>query len=172
MILQCYNTQKSNMKVRIILALLASLVMFVPARSGDKIKIYDFQNFETFLNKSNDTTYFIHFWATWCIPCIKELPEFNKFAEDYANHNVSVILVSLDFSGQLKDRLIPFLRKHNITSKVIVLDDPNQNYWINKVSPEWTGAIPATLIYNKDYSKFYEKSLTYEELVLSINKKL
>jgi thiol-disulfide isomerase/thioredoxin len=158
------------MKVRNILAVLISCMIFASYGFGEKVDIYDFQSFKKFLNKNNDTTYFIHFWATWCIPCLKELPEFNKFAEDYADHKVSVILVSLDFPNQVDSRLIPFLRKNNITGRVIVLDDPNQNYWINKVSPEWTGAIPATLIYNKNYSEFYEKSLTYEELVSNIRK--
>lgn len=159
------------MKGRLVFIILFSWLILVYARSEDKIRIYDFHEFETFLNKNNDTTYFIHFWATWCIPCLKELPEFSKFSQDYAHQKVSVILVSLDFPGQVNDRLIPFIEKHKIKSRVIILDDPNQNYWINRVNPDWTGSIPATLVYNKIYSKFYERSLTYEELVSIINRK-
>jgi thiol-disulfide isomerase/thioredoxin len=145
------------------------LLIIASFRSSRAIEIYNFKDFEPLLNKSNDTTYVIHFWATWCVPCLKELPEFNRFADKHSPQKIKIILVSLDFPQHIDNKLIPFIEKHKITSKVIVLDDPNQNYWINKVSPEWSGAIPATLVYNNKYKKFYEKSLTYEELVSIIN---
>lgn len=156
------------MKGRIFILLLILLIIssFRPSRA---IEIYNFKEFELFLNKSNDTTYVIHFWATWCVPCLKELPEFNEFADKNAREKIKIILVSLDFPQHINNKLIPFIEKHKITSKVIVLDDPNQNYWINKVSPEWTGAIPATLVYNIEFRKFYERSLTYEELASITN---
>ncbi len=156
------------MKARIII-ILFTLLIIASFRSSMAIEIYNFKDFEPLLNKSNDTTYVIHFWATWCIPCLKELPEFNKFADEHSQQKIKIILVSLDFPQHIDNKLIPFIEKHKITSKVIVLDDPNQNYWINKVSPDWSGAIPATLVYKNKYKKFYEKSLTYEELVSIIN---
>lgn len=159
------------MKLRLIYIILFSWFILASFRSEHQIEIYNFQEFESFLNKDTDTTYFVHFWATWCIPCLKELPEIERFSEDYRKHKVSVILVSLDFPGQLENRLIPFIENNKITSRVILLDDPNQNYWINKVNPDWTGAIPATLIYNRGNSVFYEESLTYEEIVSIINEK-
>jgi thiol-disulfide isomerase/thioredoxin len=156
------------MKARIIIML--SIVLIIASfRSTTAIEIYKFKDFEPLLNKSNDTTYVIHFWATWCVPCLKELPEFNKFADKYSGQKIRIILVSLDFPQHIDNKLIPFIEKYNITSKVIVLDDPNQNYWINKVNPDWSGAIPATLVYKNQFKKFYEKSLTYEELVSIIN---
>ena len=156
------------MKARIIIILISLLIM-VSFSSIRAVEIYNFKDLAPLLNKSNDTTYVIHFWATWCVPCLKELPEFNKFADKHSRRKIKIILVSLDFPQHIDSRLIPFIEKHNITSKVIVLDDPNQNYWINKVSPDWSGAIPATLVYNNKYKNFYEKSLTYEELVSIIN---
>ena len=54
--------------------------------------------------------------------------------------------------------------KNKIQSQVVILDDPKQNDWIPKVSEEWGGGIPATLIYNEDKRTFYERGFTYEEL--------
>jgi len=156
------------MKARIII-IIFTLLIIASFRSARAIEIYNFRDLEPLLNKSNDTTYVIHFWATWCVPCLKELPEFNKFADKHSQQKIKIILVSLDFPRHIDNKLIPFIEKHKITSKVIVLDDPNQNYWINKVSPDWSGAIPATLIYKNQFKRFYEKSLTYEELVSIIN---
>jgi hypothetical protein len=78
---------------------------------------------------------------------------------------VQVILVSLDFTNQIESRLIPFIEKHNLKAKVILLDDPDANTWIDKVSPEWSGAIPATVIKKGRKEAFYEKSFhSFEEL--------
>jgi thiol-disulfide isomerase/thioredoxin len=157
------------MKHSIMKVLLFSFLVIGSLVRLQAIEIYNFRDFEPLLNKDNDTTYVIHFWATWCVPCIKELPAFNELEGTYARQKVKIILVSLDFPGQVNNRLIPFIKKNNIKSEVIVLDDPNQNYWINRVNPDWSGAIPATLIYKGKSSKFFEMSLTYEELAQFIN---
>ena len=105
-----------------------------------------------FQNK-NDTTYVINFWATWCKPCVKELPYFEKIAWDYSDKNVKVLLVSLDFPDKIESQVIPFMEKNNIKSEVVLLDDPDANSWIPKVSPDWSGAIPATVIYKNEKRK-------------------
>lgn len=124
----------------------------------------DFSGLEPLLNKNDEKTYVINFWATWCLPCVKELPYFEFLNQEYKKKNVEVILVSLDFPNQKESRLIPFVNKKKLQSKIIHLDDENEQVWIAKVSEQWTGAIPATLIYNKSKSKFYEQSFTFEEL--------
>lgn len=132
--------------------------------SEEKIPSIDFETLQPLLNKYNDTTYVVNFWATWCKPCIKELPAFEKLNTDYGQKKVKVLLVSLDFPKQLKSQVIPFIEKLNITSQVVLLNDPDANSWIPKVDTSWTGAIPATLIYNALSRKFYERSFTYNEL--------
>mgnify|MGYP000483538111 CR=1 FL=1 len=128
------------------------------------LEIYDFNGFKKFLNRKDDKVYVINFWATWCAPCVKELPYFEKIIEDYKDKNVEVILVSLDFPKQVEKKLIPFINKKNLQSEVILLDDTNENVWINAIDESWSGAIPATLIYNKENRKFYEQSFDYEGL--------
>jgi hypothetical protein len=103
---------------------------------------------------------------------VDELPAFEKISKEYSGENVKVLLVSLDFPGQVDSRLIPFLEKHGIRSEVLVLDDPDANKWINKVHPEWSGAIPATLIYNSNNRDFHEGSFTYEELKQKVEQNL
>lgn len=128
------------------------------------IRVVDFKGLLPLLEKSNDTTYIINFWATWCAPCIKELPYFQKIHEQNANKPVKVLLVSLDFERQIESRLIPFIKKHKVTPEVIVLSDPASNVWINEIDPSWSGSIPATIFYNKDKRLFFEKEFTYAEI--------
>lgn len=129
-----------------------------------ELEIYDYAGLEPFLNKKDENIYVVNFWATWCAPCIKELPYYEKLNETYSENGVEVLLVSLDFPKQYETKLKPFIKDKKLKSKVIALNDKNSNYWIPKISEDWTGAIPATLIYNKDKRQFYEKSFTYEEL--------
>ena len=126
--------------------------------------VVDYASLEPMLTKKNDTTYVVNFWATWCRPCIKELPYFEEIRENYSEEKVKVLLVSLDFPDKIKAQVIPFIQKNNIKSEVILLDDADANNWIPKVSEEWSGAIPATIIYKNNERKFYEQSFTYQEL--------
>ena len=128
------------------------------------LKIYDFEGFKSFLEKRDNKIYVINFWATWCAPCVKELPYFEMLNKEYIDDNVEVILVSLDFPHVYDSKLKPFIIKNKLKSKVIALDDVDANSWIPKVDENWTGSIPATVIYRNEKSKFYEQSFTYEEL--------
>lgn len=139
---------------------------------GQEIDVLNFNEFEPRLLKNNDTTYVINFWATWCIPCVKELPYFEKINKDFKLDKFKLILVSLDFKSSIKSSLIPFIEKKDISSEVIVLSDPNANEWINKVNNSWTGSIPATIIYNKNFYFFKEGSMDYDELNEIITKNL
>lgn len=129
-----------------------------------QIAVMNFAQLEKLLNKKDNKTYVINFWATWCAPCVKEIPYFEKLGQTYKNKNVEVILLSMDFPNKADNILVPFLEKKQYKNRIILLDDPNQNTWIPKVSKEWSGALPATLIYNKKKREFYEQSFTYEEL--------
>jgi thiol-disulfide isomerase/thioredoxin len=131
---------------------------------GQNIKVYDFESFEPWLYKDNDTVYVINFWASWCKPCIKEMPYFEKLNDEFSSQKVKVLLVSLDFRNQLENKLIPFINKTNLAAEVIMLNDPDANSWINRVDGQWTGSIPATLFYKGDKRMFYEKEVTYQEL--------
>jgi thiol-disulfide isomerase/thioredoxin len=128
------------------------------------VKMYTYEQLKPLLERKDDKTYIVNFWATWCAPCVKELPYFEKINKEYAIHNVEVILVSLDFPKQIDKKLIPFINKNKLQAKVVLLNDINEDVWIQAIDKSWSGAIPATLIYNKNDRKFYEQSFDYETL--------
>lgn len=140
------------------------------AQDGTTVHAYDFNGFKAFLTHNNDTTYVVNFWATWCAPCVTELPHFEKLNNVYKKDKVKVILVSLDMKKQVVTDLIPFIKKHKIQSQIILLSDPDADSWIGQVDPTWTGAIPATLIYNAQKRAFYERSFSYELLESELQK--
>jgi len=119
--------------------------------------IYDsMPQLEDRIKKSENFTLVIKFWATWCKPCVEELPIFEQLNERYAEKNVKVLLVSLDFKSQLQKRFLPFLETTKLQSEVILFADQDANTWIPKVNEDWDGAIPATFIVRGDKHNFHQ----------------
>lgn len=132
---------------------------------GNEIVSYDYDAFDAeFLQKKDEKIYVLNFWATWCKPCIKELPAFELLNAKYKGENVEVVLVSLDFPQKLESAVVPFINKKGLKSKVVLLDDDNSNRWIPLVDKTWSGAIPVTLMVKNGERKFYERPFTFEEL--------
>lgn len=123
-------------------------------------KVYKINELVSRINTA-DTTYVINFWATWCKPCVAELPSFDSLAKI---NKVKVLLVSLDFKEDLEKKVNPFLKSHNIKMECVLLDEINGNDFIDKIDKSWTGAIPATLIRSKDHRIFIEKKMHLAEL--------
>jgi thiol-disulfide isomerase/thioredoxin len=145
-------------------------MQIILADDKHSIHVLNFHEFEPYLHFNNDTTYVINFWATWCVPCIKELPEFEKFHKESVNKKIKVLLVSLDSPSRIENSLLPFIEKHNISAEVLVLNDPNHNAWIDKVDPSWSGSLPATVIYTNSKREFFEMELDYNQIKNTVNK--
>jgi thiol-disulfide isomerase/thioredoxin len=146
---------------------LLALMVLTHITYSQKITSYKINDLLNRVINSSDTVYVVNFWATWCKPCVAELPDFNRLDSVYKLKKVKVLLVSLDFKEDISSKLIPFIKKHNYHAEIIVLDESNGNNFINKISEKWSGAIPATLITqrNKNVEEFYEKKLSYGFLV-------
>ena len=113
----------------------------------------------------HDTIYVVNFWATWCSPCVKEIGFFEELHRKPPAPHVKVVLISLDFPNSIERRVNPFLRQKDISADVYLVTDLDYNAWIELVHPDWSGAIPATLIYNRNKRMFLEQELTKQELV-------
>lgn len=113
-----------------------------------------------------DSTYIINFWATWCGPCVAELPEFSKLQDFYKGQKVKVLLVSLDFPEGYPEKLTAYVAKKGIRPEVLWFGESNANEFIPKIDTRWNGALPATLIINKRTSvqEFLERKVTAEEV--------
>lgn len=118
-----------------------------PVRAQD-IPIWKLPDLQQVYTGDSTTTYVINFWATWCVPCIREMPHFEQLHKDGEGQNTKVLLVSLDFADQVESRVKPFIARRNISAPIVILDEPNYNRWIPQISDLWSGAIPATLCVN------------------------
>ena len=139
--------------------------------SPAQVRAIKFAELENILNKKNDTTIVVNLWATWCNPCVKELPYFNKLSQNTSNKKLKVVLVSLDFKRELDTKLIPFVSNNKITADVFLLDEPDYNSWMNKVDSTWSGGLPCTVIIDAGKQKhlFEREFESYSDLEKIVN---
>ena len=149
-------------------------ILFGQEASGQKIEYIKVPVLEKLLNNQENKLFIVNLWATWCAPCVKELPSFEKVAGEYDQSKVRFIMISLDFPSQVENQLKPFLKKNNISLDVSVMMDTDYNSWIDKVDPQWQGNIPSTLFVNniKKSRYFHSGEITENELRTIINKYL
>jgi len=153
-------------KITASLLLLLVAGLFTTAQP-EEVPVIEFKDLKQYLNRSDNQLYVVNFWATWCKPCVKELPYFNRIEKEYGDQGVQVLLVSLDFTSNLASKVNPFVKKRDLAPLVMLLDQPSGDAWINKISNNWSGAIPATLLIRNGQNSarsFHEKSFTYAEL--------
>ena len=142
------------------------LFLFLPTGAfSQQVKLLTVDDLNRRIGQGRDTTYVVNFWATWCAPCIKELPHFEKLQNEKKSEKLKVLLVSVDFKNRLENAVIPFVKKRNLKNEVFLLDEKDQQEYIDRIDKSWSGAIPATLFLRGESRKFVEKDFTYEDLL-------
>jgi thiol-disulfide isomerase/thioredoxin len=137
---------------------------------SQNVKLLNIDQLNERIKNGKDSTYVVNFWATWCAPCIKELPHFEKLNAAYKNEKLAVLLISVDFKSKLNSAVIPFVKRKNIKSQVFLLNEDDPQKYIDRIDKTWSGSIPATLFIKGDKRKFIESEFTYEQLLTEYKK--
>lgn len=133
---------------------------------AQKVNIIKYPELERTINQASQDVAIFNFWATWCKPCIAEMPHIEKVRATYDQQKVGIFLISMDFAEDADSKVQNFIERREIKSEVMLLDETDFNAFIDKINPEWSGSIPATLIIQKSTGKkfFYEKAFKEGEL--------
>ena len=150
------------MKKIVILILAAFLNHTAYTQVIPKWKMDDVVNY---FSAKNDSVYVVNFWATFCKPCIAEIPGFIKIVKKYEGQKVKLLLVSLDLPADYPNKILAFVKKNNYASSIVWLNETNADHFCPMIDKSWSGAIPATIIVNTKtgYRKFFEAELSQEE---------
>ncbi|MNX63188.1 TlpA disulfide reductase family protein [Pedobacter ghigonis] len=147
--------------MRIFLLICLSLISY---SLSAQVRLLTLDELDKRIAAGKDTTYVVNFWATWCGPCVAELPNFEKLRVANLKKPVKVLLISVDFKSKLQKEVIPFVVKNQLKAEVFLLNETDQQKYIERVDPKWTGAIPATLFVKQKTRRFYEQEFTEKQL--------
>lgn len=141
------------------------------AFAQNEIQVVKIEQLKKVYTHANDTTYIINFFATWCGPCMQEMPILNQFYEDNKNTSKKLIFVSLDNAAYLK-KLPTKLKKIGIKAPVYLLNESNDFSWLPYIDKRWQGSIPATMVVNgnKNVKAFFETPLEKGQLEFYLKK--
>ena len=116
--------------------------------------------------KESKTPLIVNFWATFCVPCLQEIPYFQEMAQQYKSQNVSLIFVSLDLKEAYPTKVNAMTKKLKLTFPVVWLNETNADYFCPKIDTTWSGGMPSSLFINNatGYHRFFEDQLSKEKL--------
>jgi thiol-disulfide isomerase/thioredoxin len=108
----------------------------------------------------------INFWATFCKPCIEEIPFLEASVRQYEKMGLELWLVSLDMEEMFPSKLEVFTQKRSFQSRQFWLQETNADVFCPIIDPQWSGAIPASLFIHRatGYRKFYEEPLNEQQI--------
>lgn len=108
----------------------------------------------------------VNFWATFCVPCLQEIPYFQEMTDQYKSKNVSLVFVSLDMKEAYPAKVSDMAKKLKLSYPVVWLDETNADYFCPRIDTSWTGGMPSSLFVNNvtGYHKFFEEQLSKEKL--------
>ena len=160
------------MKRSLLLLGFMSVVSLASAQAIPKLKITAIEK----MMVKGDSILVINFWATFCKPCVAEIPHFISIAKKYEDLKVKLVLVSVDLPSYYPAKISAFAKKYHFNTNIAWLNETNADYFCPKISEKWSGAIPATIMINTKtgYKKFFEDEMNAvqfeKELKLAIAK--
>lgn len=134
---------------------------------AQEIRVVKYEGLIDAIEQKGDKLTIVNFWATWCGPCVEEIPHFVVVFNKYkTSANLDIIFVSLDRATHTKE-VDNFVKEHKMPGDQLLLDDVKRfNEWIPKIHPDWEGGLPATGFYRDGkLLEFQPNMLSEKELI-------
>ena len=138
------------------------------------VALLDSVKLNNLISENKGNVLVVNVWATWCVPCVEEMPALIKLTDSYESENVKIIGISIDYPEEIQSKILPFIKKNKINFPIYVNDFKNDEALINYLNKEWSGAIPATFIYDKNsvQKEFLFGKHTFDDFKSAVEKHL
>ena len=144
---------RRHVLIAIFVCALFADVSTLPAQhkaSSPTVEPIDVKGIKHLVHIRNGKILFLNVWATWCQPCIEEFPDIVKLYNDYRNAGVDIAAISVDYPDEVDSKILPFLVSQHVPFKVYVANIKKDEDFINQLNPSWSGAVPATFIFDEN----------------------
>ena len=147
-------------------SILTAAVLVAAAVQPPTVRDIDRQGYAEMLSAAKGRPLVVNMWATWCGPCRTEFPDLVRLHRDFGPRGLELVTVSMDMRSVLKTEVIPFLEEQGATFTFYIKSPGDDDGFINSVNPDWSGALPATFIYDSEgrLVKSIMKQTSYEQL--------
>ena len=130
----------------LVLSVIRNPATAAPGPNGkDSVSVIDIAGVQELIGRHHGEVLVINVWATWCVPCVEEIPDLNSLSRE---GHVRVVGISIDDPADIPSKVVPFLKKHAVPYPVFVKAGGNDEDFINALNGRWTGAVPATFVYD------------------------
>lgn len=121
--------------------------------SSTVVLLSEFKAFEKILAQEKGKAVLVNLWATWCKPCVNEMPLLEKLHQNYKDKGIKVITLSMDEVTKIDSLVIPYWQAMNFSmdNYLIAAEDPGA--LVNQIDPLWLGLLPTTFIFNTNGEK-------------------
>lgn len=124
-----------------------SFLLYAQVGMTQKAEMISLDRLQNIIQSKDESVQIINFWATWCAPCVKEIPYFEKLTRERKDVKVTLVSMDIDLDPN-PEKIYRFIARKNIQSRVVILNEPDPNSWITKIDKHWSGSLPATLLVN------------------------
>lgn len=112
------------------------------------VKVVKIQDLLKVFKASRGSVTVLNFWATWCKPCLEEMPELVRFYREHQSKGVSFVSVSADHPDDLMERVRPYVERQRIPFAVWVVGGESPDELVQAIDPQWQGSLPATFVFD------------------------
>lgn len=135
------------MKIILFVFLLTTYINFAQIDKEYTVDSVNEQKLEQIISDRNGKYLFVNIWASWCVPCREEFPDLVELFDKYKD-SLDIIALSVDYKDEIDNKVIPFISKMNVSFPVFISDFKKDDQLIKFFNENWSGALPATFIYN------------------------
>lgn len=153
------------------LVLILGCMLMVSIGFSQTVKKVKATEVEAYL-KNSDHPIVLNCWATWCAPCVEEIPYFMETVKKYSDQKVELVLMSLDFATSYPNRIVDLIKKKHFEATFLWLNETNADYFCPKIDPKWDGTLPSTLYVDAKtgYRKFFGRPMTDRQIDLEVGR--
>lgn len=136
------------------------------ALAAGEVKGVDVAGLEALLDAAAGRVVVVNLWATWCVPCVAEMPELAEFYREHSRAEVAFFAVSLDDPKEMDGAVKKFMEDKELPFPAYVLTERDIDAVSKALRQEIYGALPTTIVYDRKgaVKKMWEGAITREEL--------